>query len=118
MRTIAGLVCVVATLLHIGCALFGGSRPVEPINVLVDNGMVDPIVVRIAGRRIGEAEPLVRTSMRTRRVGIEGRHVTVCVRPIASGRTFCRASRLGVPFTVQEIWITVGRTGEVLASVL
>lgn len=119
MKMYVGLVCAVAALLCAGCT-WGWARgtPTEPIQVLVDNAMDDPVVVRIDGRRVGEAEPPGRTVLSVPRLHIAGRRVTVCVDPIGSFRILCHPGRLLVPRRVEEIWVTVRRSGQVHASVL
>lgn len=115
-----GLALVVAVALApAGCASLGtGSTPPGSIQVVIDNAMDHPVLVRIDGRRIGEAAATGRTFLSAERRGIADRRVTVCVDPPATPGVLCYPGRLLVPESVREIWIDVRRTGRVLASVL
>lgn len=124
MKTPAGLLCVLPALAlpalacASGASLETGSGSVGPIQVMVDNAMDHPVLVRIDGHRIGEAAATGRTFLPVARTQIAGRHVTVCVDPPATPRVLCHPGRLLVPDSVQEIWIDVERTGRVSASAL
>ena len=119
VKAAPALLGVLAALLCVGCASFGrGEAPTGPIEITVDNSTDWPVVLRIAGLRMGEAKPTGRTILSVPRVGIAGRAVTVCVDPIGSARVQCHPGRLLVPGLVQEIWVTVPRIGQVRASAL
>jgi hypothetical protein len=119
MKATAGLLGTIVALLCAGCASGGvGADPAGPIEVRVDNSTDWPVVLRIAGLRIGEAKPTGRTILRAPRAVIAGRAVTVCVDPIGSNRVRCHPGQLLVPGLVQEIWVTVPRFGRVRASAL
>ena len=115
----AGLLSIVAALLCVDCAsVESGEGPAGSFEVTVDNSMDWPVVVRIAGFRIGEAKPTGNTTLSVSRRGIGGRTVTVCVDPIGSARVRCHPGPLLLPQLVQKIWATVPRRGQVRASAL
>ncbi len=101
-----------------GCAFgWASGDPPDPIRVVVDSSLDDPVFVRIQGRRVGEAKATGRTFLNVRRTHVAGRRVTVCVDLLASARVLCHPGSLLIPDRVEEIWISVGRRG-VQASVL
>lgn len=104
------------------CAIHWGAPAEEvaedaPIDIVVDNALDEPVVVRIDARRIGEADAVGRTVLQTSRLGIARRHVRVCVHGTRSSRTRCHPDRLNVPGSAREILIDVRRDA-VRASVL
>lgn len=120
--TIAGrLLCIglAVPLAFAGCVLAGsGGSQVGSIRVMVDNAMDYAVLVRIEGRRIGEAAPNARTFLEVGRTGIAERYVTVCVDPPATPGALCHPGRLNVQGSVREIRIDVQRSGRVHASAL
>lgn len=113
------LQAVAAAVLCAGCAFaWARGEPVEPITVIVDNSLDDPVLVRIHGGRVGEAKATGRTFLSVGRTHVAGRRVTVCVDLRASSRARCHPGYLLIPVRVEEIWISVTRGGRVHASVL
>lgn len=127
MKTIAGILSGVVALWCAGCASVETEEDGQvvtdevaemPFEVTVENRTDWPLLVRIAGFRVGEASPTGNTTLRVPRRGIAGRRVSVCVDPIGSSGRRCHSGQLVVPHRVRQIRITVPRVGQVRASVM
>jgi hypothetical protein len=126
MRIAAGLLSLVPALLCVGCASVETEEgqaeteegPAAQFQVTVENNTDWPVVVRIAGLLIGEAQPTGTSSFTASRRSIAGRRVSVCVDPIGSSRRRCHPGQFVVPRLVQKITITVPRTGQIRVSAL
>lgn len=118
-RRAMSLLSVLVALMCAACASIGREEaPTGPVEVTVDNSTDWPVVLRIAGLRVGEAKPTGSTILAVRREGVAGRRVTVCVDPIGSANVRCHPGVLMVPQFARKIWVTVPRIGQVRASVL